>query len=207
MGVRQRLAILEPLVIFGLIMAYIWSLRYRYHSSWTIILVFMLLSHLWHHEGAEKIGFRVRNFRECVDEFLPALVFLALALVGTGILLQTTRHIRFGDACLAWTAYLPWGTVQQYLLNGYFLNRFLRVMPGRSAPVASAMLFSGAHLPNWFLMLVTLLAGYVCARVYLRHKNLFFLGFAHATVGFLLYLVVPDSITHHLVVGPGWFGR
>jgi Type II CAAX prenyl endopeptidase Rce1-like len=204
---RQRIAILEPIAVFVLIMAYIWELRFRYHSSWTIILAFILLSHLLHHEGAESLGFRTRDFRQCMQEFLPVLVFVALLLVGAGILLHTTRPIRFGDACLAWPGYLPWGTVQQYLLNGYFLNRLVRVMPVRSAPVASAMLFSGAHLPNWFLMLVTLLAGYICARVYLRHKNLYFLGFAHATVGFLLFLVVPDSISHHLVVGPGWFGR
>ena len=205
--VQHRIAILEPFIVFSLIMAYIWALRYRYHSSWTIILLFMLVSHFLHHEGADTLGFRTRNFKECIDEFLPALVFVALVLLGAGILLQTTRPIRFGDACLAWTAYLPWGTVQQYLLNGYFLNRLARVMPGRSATVASAMLFSGAHLPNWFLMSVTLLTGYICARVYLRHKNLYFLGFAHATIGFLLYLVVPDSISHHLVVGPGCFGR
>ena len=80
-------------------------------------------------------------------------------------------------------------------------------MAPRSASLASAALFSGVHLPNWFLMGVTLLAGYCCARLYLRHRNLYFLGIAHATVGFLLFLVVPDSVSHHLVVGPGWFGR
>lgn len=54
-------------------------------------------------------------------------------------------------------------------------------------------------------MAVTLLLGYCCAIVYRRYKNLYFLGLAHGTVGFLLYLVVPDSISHHLNVGPGWF--
>jgi hypothetical protein len=203
----RGVAILEPIAVFVLIMAYIWALRFRYHFSWAPIFALILLSHRMHREGAEALGFRMRDFRECVEEFSPVLIFLALIAVGAGILLQTTRHIRFGDACLAWTAYLPWGIFQQYILNGYFLNRFVRVMPGRSATVASAMLFSGAHLPNWFLMAVTLLAGYICTRVYLRHKNLYFLGFAHATVGFLVFLVVPDSITHHLVVGPRWFGR
>src|SRR5256885_4884344 len=53
-------------------------------------------------------------------------------LVAAGILLQTTRPIRFGDAFLAWAGYLPWGTFQQYLLNGYFLNRFAGAMSGRS---------------------------------------------------------------------------
>jgi membrane protease YdiL (CAAX protease family) len=203
----RRIAVLEPLTVFGLIMAYIWELRFRHHGSWVAILGFVLLSHVLRRERAETLGFHSRNLRECLDEFLPLLGFLGLAAVAAGILLQTTRPIRFSDAFLAWFGYLPWGTFQQYLLNGYFLNRLGRVMAPRSASLASAMLFSGAHLPNWFLMAVTLLLGYCCARLYQRHKNLYFLGIAHATVGFLLFLVVPDSISHHLVVGPGWFGR
>jgi membrane protease YdiL (CAAX protease family) len=73
------------------------------------------------------------------------------------------------------------------------------------APRIAAALFASAHTPNWFLMATTLLLGYCCALIYQRHKNLYFLGIAHGTVGFLLYLVVPDSISHHLNVGPGWF--
>ena len=43
------------------------------------------------------------------------------------------------------------------------------------------------------------------SRIYLRYRNLYFLGMAHGVVGFLLYLVVPDTISHHLSVGPKWF--
>ena len=49
------------------------------------------------------------------------------------------------------------------------------------------------------------MAGYCCTLIYRKYKNLYFLGIAHATVGVLLLLVVPDSISHHLTVGPGWF--
>ncbi len=203
----RRIAILEPLTVFALIMAYIWDLRYRHHLLWVWILGFLVLSHLVRRERAASLGFHLRNLRQCLDEFLPMLLLLALAMMAAGTLLQTTRPIRFGDAFLAWFGYLPWGTFQQYMLNGYFLNRLARAMEPRPASIASAVLFSGAHLPNWFLMAVTLLAGYYSANLYLRHRNLYFLGIAHATLGFLLFLVVPDSISHHLVVGPGWFGR
>jgi hypothetical protein len=54
-------------------------------------------------------------------------------------------------------------------------------------------------------MLITPAAAYEAIRVYHRYKNLYFLGLAHATIGFLLFLVVPDSVSHHLRVGPGWF--
>ena len=203
----RRIAVLEPLTVFVLIMAYIWELRFRHHSLWVAILLVLLLSHGLRKERAETLGFHVRNLRQCLDDFLPLLGFVGLTALATGFLLQTTRPIRFSDAILAFLGYLPWGTFQQYLLNGYFVNRLGRVMAPRSASIASAALFSGAHLPNWFLMVVTLLLGYYCACLYQRHKNLYFLGIAHATVGFLLFLVVPDSISHHLVVGPGWYGH
>src|SRR5690348_8505303 len=199
---RRRIDVVEPLSIFALIMAYIWQFRSSHHGVWLLIFSLMVLSHVLRNEDSEVLGFHRRNLRECLNEYAPALAFIGLSMFAAGILLQTTRPIRFGDAFLAWAAYLPWGTFQQYLLNGYFLNRFAGALPARGAAVASAALFSGAHLPNWFLMVVTLLTGYICARIYIRHKNLWFLGIAHATVGFLLFLVVPDSVSHHLIVGP-----
>jgi hypothetical protein len=203
----RRIALLEPVTVFALIMAYIWQIRYSHQGFWLAILAAVIVSHLVRREDTQLLGFHRHHLRECLEEFAPLLAFFGLAMLGAGILLQTTRTIRFGDAFLAWAAYLPWGTFQQYLLNGYFLNRFMGAMSGRSAAIASAVLFSGAHLPNWFLMAVTLITGYACARIYLRHNNLYFLGIAHATIGFLLFLVVPDSVSHHLVVGPGWFGH
>ncbi len=201
----RKYAIVEPLAIFVMIMAYIWDLRFTHPRLWLGILALILLSHVAHQEHAETLGFRLRNLRECLREFVPAITFSALLLLGCGMLFATTRPIGFDQALTAWMGYLPWGLFQQYVLNGYFMNRFDGLVSKRAAPVISAALFSGAHTPNWFLMGVTLLAGYCCARVYRRYRNLYFLGAAHGTVGFLLFLVVPDSISHHLVVGPGWF--
>jgi membrane protease YdiL (CAAX protease family) len=110
-------------------------------------------------------------------------------------------------ALASWLAYVPWGVFQQYVLNGYFLNRFHAVLGRRAASLIAAALFSAVHAPNWFLMVVAFPAGYCSTRIYWRYRNLYCLGLAHATVGFLLFLVVPDSVSHHLKVGPGWFGH
>jgi hypothetical protein len=203
----RRMTILEPLSVFAMIMAYIWELRYSHHGVWLWILGLMALSHFARRERAGALGFRSGNLRECLAEYAPALGLLALLLLGGGILLQTTRPIEFPQGAAALGAYLPWGVFQQYLLNGYFLNRFDRALSPRAAPLLAAALFSGAHLPNWFLMGVTLPMGYCAARLYRRHRNLYFLGIAHGIIGFLLFLVVPDSISHHLTVGPGWFAH
>jgi membrane protease YdiL (CAAX protease family) len=184
-------------------MAYIWIWRARHPYLWIAILACLLLSHLLHRESASDLGFGRRSLRECAHRFAPALAILALLLLAAGLLLHTTRQMASGQAFLALFAYLPWGVVQQYLLNGYFLNRFDRAFSPRPSAWLTAALFAAAHTPNWFLMAVALLGGWCATQVYRRRRNLYFLGIAHATVGFLLFVTVPDSISHHLDVGPG----
>jgi len=152
--------LLEPFSIFGLIMAYIWDFRFTHHSAWIWILALMLVSHQLRGERPASLGFVSNNLQDCLREFAPMLGFLTLCLLAAGTLLQTIRPIRTEQAFFALAFYLPWGLFQQYIVNGYFLNRFVPVLSPRTAPLVSAVLFSGAHLPNWFLMLVTLLLGY-----------------------------------------------
>ena len=199
----RKLAALEPAGLFVFLMAYIWIWRARHPYLWIAILACLLLSHLLHRESAGDLGFGRRSLRECAHRFAPALAILALLLLAAGLLLHTTRQMASGQAFLALFASLPWGVVQQYLLNGYFLNRFDRAFSPRPSAWLTAALFAAAHTPNWFLMAVALLGGWCATQVYRRRRNLYFLGIAHATVGFLLFVTVPDSISHHLDVGPG----
>ena len=61
MTVYRKLAILEPLAVFGLIVAYIWGLRALYPNLWMAILGLMLLSHLLRGESPGMLGFGMRN--------------------------------------------------------------------------------------------------------------------------------------------------
>ena len=73
-------------MVFGLILAYIWSLRYHHPAAWAPILVLPLASHWWRREGAAALGFRMQNLAECLRRFAPALGFLALTLLASGLL-------------------------------------------------------------------------------------------------------------------------
>jgi hypothetical protein len=203
---RNWLALAEPTGIFLLIMLYIWQLRESHPSFWLFILGLIIVSHLWRGEAMESLGFQTANLKLCIELISPVVVFLALLLLALGILLQTTRDIEFERGIMGFVGYCFWGLFQQYLLNSYFVNRLMAVAADRNqAAWVAALFFAAAHTPNWFLMLVTVVAGYWCARVYLKYRNLYFLGLAHGAIGFLLYLTVPDTISHHLIVGPGWF--
>jgi membrane protease YdiL (CAAX protease family) len=201
----RKFAILEALLTFGLIVAYIWKLRFVHPSCWIGIPALMLFSHLLHRESPRALGFELHNLRDSLNELAPVLILLALLLVSAGVLLRTIRQIGFDGALLALAAYLPWGLAQQYVLNGYFLNRFDTALSSRAASVLAALLFSAAHAPNPFLMAITLPLGWCATLLYRRTRNLYLLGIAHASVGVLLFLMAPDSLSRHLRVGPGWF--
>ncbi|MGP8243183.1 MAG: hypothetical protein ACLQVN_01545 [Bryobacteraceae bacterium] len=120
----RKLAILEPLLMFGLIVAYIWKLRFLHPRYWIAIPALMLLSHLLRREKPRALGFKLDNLRNGLSELAPMLTLVALLLLSMGTLLGTLRQIGFDDGLSALAAYLPWGLAQQYALNGYFLNRF-----------------------------------------------------------------------------------
>src|SRR5205823_492214 len=105
------------------IMLYIWWMRPG-HQSWAfVIFTLVLLSHYWHGESRQDLGFRTANFRTCFARFLPALAFITLLLLATGILLHTLRLLDMERAIIGFLSYCTWGLFQQYLLNGFFVNR------------------------------------------------------------------------------------
>ena len=198
-----KLRLIEPLAVFAGIMAYIWLMRFAH--PWLVVPILLIVagSHFARNEHAPSLGFRAGQLRECIRKFGPLLAALVLITLAGGWLLGTIRPIGLNRAALGFALYLPWGLFQQYLLNGYFLKRFDTVLPPLASDATTAALFSAVHCPNLFLMLLTPVAGYASIRIYRRYGNLYFLGMAHATIGILLFMAFPDTVIHHLNIGPG----
>ena len=203
----------ELSAVFALIMIYIWRLRDG--VSWMPILMLIVASHFIRGESLNKLGFRPRNPKKCFSAYGEQVFVGAIGCVVysglIGILLfglplreiTLERAIRnLGDDVFS-------GFFQQYLLNGYFLNRLVGFLGDRSQPLATwlaAVLFSVAHFPNGFLMLVTLWGGYFACLIFLKsgeNRNLYFLALAHGLIKFLLFMLVPDRIGHGFRIGPG----
>jgi hypothetical protein len=166
------------------------------------VLALVVASSVRRGETPSSLGFSWKTFRPAVRALWPPVAACSGAIAIAGIATHSIRDVSLKFAAGGLFLYCFWGLFQQYLLNGFVVNRLAGAALRRSAPLLAAIIFSLVHLPNLFLVAIALIAGYLSAWAYLRYRNLFVLGLAHGLLGFLLYLAVPDSISHHLYVGP-----
>jgi membrane protease YdiL (CAAX protease family) len=75
--------------------------------------------------------------------------------------------------------------------------------PARAALAAAAM-FSLAHLPNPILTVLTFIFGLAACLIFLRYRNLYSLGIAHAILGVTLAITLPAPLIRNMRVGLGY---
>ncbi len=101
--------------------------------------------------------------------------------------------------------YAIWSFAQQWLLQGFFLLRLVRILPGkRYAAIVAASIFALAHLPNPILTAMTLIWGLIACLVFLRYRNLYTLAITHAILGICLAISVPGPVIRNMRVGLGY---
>ncbi len=201
----RRRDLLEVVVVFALILAALWSSR-------RVQVVLGLLTFLWivgstlrSRASAAALGLRPAGFRRSLWIVCAALGVAALG-IWTASRLHTLHFVsrRFSvESSLL--VYLLWALVQQFILQDFFLFRMLRILPKRSAAIlVTALLFAIAHIPNPVLTVATLAWGIAACTLFLRYRNLYSLGLAHAILGFCIAIAVPNAIHHQMRVGAGY---
>lgn len=196
---------IELCVGYGLILATVWTPRPAQAWLWWASVVWIAASTWWSFPGWGAMGFRRGGFVSSLWVVVLAAL-LSGAAIAVAIQLHTLRipHGLMGWV-LAWGGYTVWSFVQQFLLQGYFLFRFVRLLPRREwAALAAAGIFAAAHLPNPLLTSVTLVWGIVACFVFLRCRNLYTLMITHAILGVSLAITVPGPVMHNMRVGIGY---
>jgi hypothetical protein len=189
---------------YGLVMAVIWTPR-----PWQRLLywapVFWIGAVSWRSfRGWRATGWRGVNLVRSSWVVGVALGMAALAVLAA--LHFGTLHAPDGAVAFfrTYIGYAIWSFVQQFILADFFLWRLMRLLPARYAVAATAVIFAVAHLPNPVLPPMTLVWGAAACLIFLRYRNLWSMGLAHAIFGITIALTIPGHVTHNMRVGVGY---
>jgi hypothetical protein len=201
----KRRALIEIAIAYGLILAVIWTPRPLQRLLWLAAAGAVAAMTCLSFEGLKAMGLRGENFFRSLWVVGAALALAAIAVVAAAnlhtLLLQSSPMMYVKT----YWAYAIWTFVQQFLMQCFFLARLLRMLPGpKSAAFAAAALFALAHLPNPILAPVTLVWGFAACLLFLRYRNLYPLGMAHAIFGITLAITIPGPVVHNMRVGLGY---
>lgn len=201
----RRRALLELGLAYGLILAVIWTPRPWQKTLWWIAAAAVLAMTAMSFQGLRAMGLRGRGF---FRSFWVAGA--ALPVAGAAIAVAARLHTLHLPATASrfvatYWAYALWAMVQQFLLQCFFLMRLRRIVAGEfKAAFAAASIFAAAHLPNPILTPVTFVWGLGACFVFLRYRNLYPLGIAHAILGISIAITVPGSLDHNMRVGASY---
>jgi Type II CAAX prenyl endopeptidase Rce1-like len=197
--------LLELFVAYTLILLTLWT-------SGTTQRALMLTATIWiaatavvsrHKDdlyGLRPVGLRRSWWIVLAAGFAAAVAVAISAHMGN-------LHLPSGFERHPWraSAYVFWSFAQQFILQDYFLLRLRRVVPNVFVAVGSAaFLFSLAHLPNPLLTIATLVWGIAACTLFVRYRDLYSLGLAHAIFGLTIAFTVPNAVHHQMRVGLGY---
>jgi len=202
---RRRRDLTELAIGYGLIFSVLWTPRGVQRPLYCAAVVWIAATTWRSFDGWPTMGIRTANFLRSM--WVVAVALLAAAAAISLAARLHTLHPPHGAGALVATfwGYALWSLVQQFLLQDFFLLRLQRLLPaGRSAVLAAAGLFAFAHLPNPILTPLTFVRGLGACLLFLRYRNIFPLGIAHAIFGICLAVTIPGHVIHNMRVGLGY---
>jgi hypothetical protein len=190
---------------FGLILCVIWTARSGQRPFYIAAVVWIAAATWLSFDGWQTMGVRAKNFVRSL--WIPAVALVAATVTVFVASRLHTLHSPHGAGAFikSFWGYAIWSLVQQFLLQDFFLLRLMRLLPGkRPAVFAAVCMFASAHLPNPILTVATFLWGLAACVLFLRYRNIFTLGIAHAIFGICLAITVPAHSLHNMRVGRGY---
>lgn len=199
---RRRRDFLELSGIYGLILLVIWTPHPYQKLLWCVAALITVFVITISFEGLKPMGLCTANLRRSfwAVGLAAGVAIAAVCMAGRLHTLHTPTTL--GSTVRHFVGYALWATVQEIILQCFFVVRSLRLLKnGTLAAMFSACLFSMAHLPNLVLSLITLVCGLAACLFYLHYRNVWLLAVAHAVLGIAIAITVPVNLDHNMRVG------
>ena len=195
--------LIELILGYGAVVGVIWTPEHLQRFFAPVVLALTLSVVLARGKDRDELGLGWRGLVASLW-ILPAATALAALSIFAAAKTGTLHPLYKADFAHI-SGYVVWTIYQQFLLQDYFMDRLLRLLPSNSAAVALAgTLFAAAHLPNLVLTAATLVWGVVACALFRRYQNIWALGLEQGLLGLCFAICVPDALHHHLRVGLGY---
>jgi membrane protease YdiL (CAAX protease family) len=202
---RSRRDICELFIGYGLILLVIWVPNPWQRALYWVAAAFIFAVSWRSFQGWTAMGLLWTNL-------LQSAWIVGLGLASAAIAVATAHHLGtlrpwHGPVELVrrFWGYAIWASLQQFLLQIFFLQRILRLVGSKAlAVLLAAGIFSLAHLPNPILTVATLVFGLAACALFLRYRNLYTLAITHAILGISIAICFPGPVTHNMRVGLGY---
>jgi membrane protease YdiL (CAAX protease family) len=130
-------------------------------------------------------------------------VVMVLTMVAVGSVIRSLGPAQAVPWRRAWQ-YAVWALEQEFILQSFFYLRLESLLGSRRAVWGASLLFCIAHLPSPILTVLSLIGGLLFCEMFRRYRNIFPLGWVHATLGLTIAASFPDGLLHHMRVGIGY---
>lgn len=199
-------AAIEVSTILSLILLQIWIFQGR--NNWGAYLAAIIILGGW---IVRKESLKTLGLVGKWGVIAIAVVFVGKTIVRHSAFFQS--HFPFHTTqsetiALKVSVYFFWATVQQLILNGFFVNRLRCVTAGHDLPTLTwaGIIFGAVHSPNKFLMVVAGIGGIGAGYVFLQKKrNIYLIAIAHDLIGMSILYFLPPAWHHNMRVGPGFY--
>lgn len=201
----KRRDLLEIFIPYVLILGVIWTPRPIQKWLWWLTAAAIVIITVKSWPGRDALGLRRENFLRSFWVVGAAIGAATIAVALAGHMNTLVAHASPLWVIENYWLYAIWSGAQQFLLQSFFLVRFLRILPRKwLAALAATGLFSLAHMPSYVLVPATICWGLCSCLAFIRYRNLFPLAIAHAILGIMIAITIPGAIDHNMRVGLGY---
>ena len=196
-------------IVTGLAASYVWlwrgSFAYDKLVLTAALVAWSIVFHAWRGDAWRRLLGRRADFATASRLVFACVVVSFLSIVVYGFFEPPSALPAASEIGGRLVAFIALGLLQQYLLLAHLLSSARDLWATESVAIlTSAVLFAMLHLPNPFMVGVTLVAAVVACMIYRRAPNIFAIGLGHGCVSLALYYGLSRSLTHGLRIGPAF---
>lgn len=198
----RRRDLFEVAIVYGMVLLVFWTPRPWQYLLWTIAAGLIAAIIFKSYDGPKTIGLCRGNLSSSLW-----IIAVVLAVAGAAVTLAGHMHTLHlpgppGSFLRLSFSYAAWASVQELVLQCFFLSRLLRLLGDATwAASVAAVLFAVAHLPSPILTVVTLVCGLAACLFFLRYRSIYPLVIAHAVLGLSIAITVPEPLDRNMSVG------